>query len=136
MKNETLLHEEIKSGFESLNNVKKGSDEYKTIIDAQTKLIDKAIEIDKLNIEHEEFDKKLSMEIDKLRTEHAEKENQLKEEKIDRNIKHSLTAISVIGGLVTTWHWSKKTFKFEETGTITTLPGRNFINKAINFFKK
>ena len=54
MRNETLLHEEIANGFEQLESVKKGTDEYEKIVNAQTKLLDKAIEIDRINFEHEE----------------------------------------------------------------------------------
>ena len=61
---------------------------------------------------------------------------ELEVEKKDKIIKNSLTGVSVIGGLITTWHWAKKSLQFEETGTVTTAVGRNFINKAINFLKK
>ena len=125
MRNETLLHEEIANGFEQLESVKKGTDEYEKIVNAQTKLLDKAIEIDRINFEHEE----------KLKEQEL-KEKELEVEKKDKIIKNSLTGVSVIGGLITTWHWAKKSLQFEETGTVTTAVGRNFINKAINFLKK
>ena len=125
MKNEQLLHAEIAAGFEQLGSVEKGTDEYDKIVTAQTKLLDKAIEIDRLNFEHEE----------KLKEQEL-KEKELEEEKKDRIIKNSLTGVSVLGGLITTWHWARKSLQFEETGTVTTAVGRNFINKAINFLKK
>lgn len=125
MRNETLLHEEIAKGFEQLDGVKKGTDEYEKIVTAQTKLLDKAIEIDRLNFEHDE----------KLKEQEL-KEKELEVEKKDRTIKNILTGISVGGGLITTWHWARKSLQFEETGTVTTAVGRNFINKAINFLKK
>lgn len=129
MENEKLLHEVIEGCLENLRDTDANSDEYKTIADTTAKLLDKAIEIDKLNVEHEE-------QVQKLETETNLKREQLDEEKKDRWVKNGLTAFSVVSGLVMTYWGTKKTFKFEETGTITSMPGRNFINKAMNYFTK
>ena len=129
MKNETLLHEEIRDEFENLKKMELGTDKYKTTVDGLVKLVDKAIEIDKLNVEHEEKVKNREIENDL-------KLQQLEDERKDRNIKNCLTGVSVVGGLITTWFYAHKTFKFEETGTITSNAGRNFINKALNYLGK
>lgn len=118
MKNETLLHEEIQGEFEKLKDMQLGTDEYKTTVDGLTKLVDKAIEIDKLNVEHEE------------------KIQDREDEKKDRFVKNCITGIGTVGGLLMTYWGTKKTFKFEETGTITSAAGRNFINKVVNYFSK
>ena len=129
MKNETLLHEQIKLEFEELKKMPCGEDQYNKTVDGLTKLVDKAIEIDRLNLEAEEKAKNREIEAEL-------KFKQLEDEKKDRKIKNVITGVSVVGGLITTWFWSGKSFKFEEAGTITTGAGRNFINKALNYFTK
>lgn len=113
MNMEALLHKEIESQFECLNDLEAGSKEYETTVDGLAKLMDRAIEIDKLNIEHDE------------------KEDLANEERKDRWIKHAINIASiVIPTLVTIWG-TKASFRFEKEGTITTIMGRGFINKMI-----
>ena len=127
MKNEQLLHDEIASEFEVLKGLEVGTDEYKTTVDALTKLMDRAIEIDKMNLEAEEkvWARESEVEI---------KKQQLKDERIDRMVKNGLTGVSVIGGLGVTIWGALKSWKFEETGTVTSAAGREFIKKL--FTKK
>lgn len=114
MNMETLLHKEIKSEFECLEELEAGSKEYEATVDGLAKLMDRAIEIDKLNIEHDE------------------KENLAKEERKDRWIKHGINIASIIiPTLVTIWG-TKASFRFEKEGTITTIMGRGFINKLLS----
>ena len=113
---ETLLKEEIQSEFETLKTVNTGSEEYKATVDGLTKLVDRAIEIEKFNAEREDNDLK---------------REQMKDEKIDRWVKNGLTFVSVaVPAALTVWG-TYKTLKFEETGTITTMMGRGFINKLL-----
>lgn len=116
MKIEQLAHEAIEEGFNELKEMEKGTEEYEQTINGITKLMDRAIEIDKLNIEHEE------------------KEAQRRDDKRDRIVKNFLTGVSVVGGLVVTVWGACKTWKFEETGTIGSTFGRKFTNSL--FFKK
>lgn len=113
---EALLKEEIKSEFETLKTVGTGSEEYKTTVDGVTKLVDRAIEIEKFNAEREE---------------NALKREQMKDEKIDRWIKNGLTLVGVVVPAGLTVWGTIKTLKFEETGTVTTMMGRGFINKLL-----
>lgn len=111
MKIEKMLHEEIESELTKLKSLEVGSEEYRTTVDGLTKLVDKAIEMDRLNIENQ----------DKLETR--------EEEKKDRWIRHALNALGIaIPAGVTIWG-TIKSFRFEETGTITTQAGRGFINR-------
>lgn len=124
MKNEHLLHEEIQSEFAELSKLAVGSDEYKIAVDGVTKLMDRAIEIDKLNIEYEE--KKAARE-----NENDFKIQQLNDEKKDRLIKNLLTGLGIaIPSVITVWG-TLKSLKFEEEGTVTTIVGRGFINKLL-----
>ena len=123
----TMLHERIQEGFEELEKMEVGSDEYKQTVDELTKLIDRAIEMEKVDLEATE------------NTESREADNELKRKQlisecIDMIVKNGLTAISVIGGFILTVWGTNKCLKFEETGTVTTIPGRGFINKL--FFWK
>lgn len=113
---EALLKEEIQSEFETLKTVNMGSEEYKTAVDGLTKLVDRAIEIEKFNAEREDNDLK---------------QEQMKDEKIDRWIKNGLTLAGIIVPTGLTVWGTLKSFKFEETGTITTMMGRGFINKLL-----
>lgn len=108
---ETSLHREIQAELELLRSKEVGSEEHKATVDSVTKLVDRAIEMEKLNIEHED------------------KAAQMKEDKKDRLIKNILTAAGIIIPTVTGIWGTYKTLKFEETGTITSMAGRNWVNK-------
>jgi hypothetical protein len=90
-----------------------GGEEYKTTVDGLTKLMDRAIEIEKIHNEKEEQSEKL------------------KAERFDQIAKNVLTAVSILGGFALTVWGTKTSIKFEETGTITTIMGRGFINKLL-----
>ena len=126
MKIETLLQEEIVEEIGELNKIEVGSDKYKIATDGIAKLMDKAIEMDKIN--RDEDERQLNRNVDiELKT------RQIEAEIRDRKVKNVITvAVSAVGTVVTIWG-TLKTLKFEEVGTITTMAGRNFINKI---FKK
>lgn len=110
---EIMLHDEIKTRLEQLKQMEVGSDEYRNAVDSLIKLMDRAIELDKHNVEHQE---KLDARDD---------ENK---ERLIRNILNGL-GIAIPAGL-TIWG-TLKSLKFEETGTVTTIVGRGFINKLL-----
>lgn len=132
MTNLEMLHEEIEKGFEALDTLKKGSEEYEAIVEAQVKLLGRAIEIDRLNIEHEE---KLK-EQDLKEKEQELKEKELEIEKKDRKWKHGIAIGSAAAGLVTTFFWCREYLIFEETGAVSTQGGRKMLDRAINYFFK
>lgn len=118
MTNEQMLHEEIEKGFKALSKLEKGSKEYEAAVEAQTKLLDRAIEIDRLNIEHEE------------------KQRQFDEEKKDRRWKNGIAIGTAATGLFTTFFWCREYLRFEETGAISTQGGRKMLDRAVNYFFK
>lgn len=141
---ETLLHDEIESELQTLGELDAGSNEYKTVVDGLTKLLDKAIEMDKFNIareeklEEREFEKEQKlkqMEEERLdrEFERNHKIKQMEEEKKDRLIKNGITVGGIVLPVIVTIWGTLKSLKFEETGTVTTLVGRGFIN---NLFRK
>lgn len=121
------LSDVIDSELDALADIEIGSDSYKATVEGISKLIDKQNEIDKIDLEKAKHKLSELKESDRMM-----KENELNEyNKKDQLIKHAIS----IGGilvpvLVTVWG-TYKTLKFEETGTVTTIMGRGFVNKLI-----
>lgn len=124
---ETQLNVEMKKEFEELAKMEAGTEKYKTTVDGLTKLMDKAIEIEKIHAEAEE-------KVENRKAENELKLKQLKSERIDQVTRNAITGVSVVGGFILTVWGTIKSIKFEETGTITTFAGRSFFNKL--FLKK
>ena len=121
---ENLLHVEIEEELTELKKMQVGSDQYKTAVDGVSKLFDRAIELEKLDIEHQEKikDREIDQEL---------KLKQMSEERKDRLIKNGITiGTFVISTGVTIWG-VLASFKFEEEGSITTILGRGLINKLL-----
>ena len=114
------LETEISSELDTIKSMAVGSDEYKIAVESVSKLIDKLNEADKIDLEK----RKLNLsEIKENERDEFNKKNQY--------ITHGISIGSiVIPVLVTVWG-TYKTLKFEETGTVTTMMGRGFINKLL-----
>ena len=121
---ETLLHEEIQDGFDVLSRMERGTEKHKTTVDEVAKLFDKAIEIEKLEMEAKEREKAREIEASLKRA-------QMEEDRKDRRVKNGISIGGIVLPLVVTIWGTFKTFRFEETGTVTTMMGRGFINKLI-----
>lgn len=116
----TLLNEEIQMELENLKDLEMGTDEHKISVDLITKLLDREIELKKL--ENEESKRVEDNEFKKL---------QAKDENKDRLIRNGLTAAGIVIPTIVTIWGTLKTLKFEETGTVTTMMGRGFVNKLL-----
>lgn len=123
-----LLREEIESEFKELSKIAPGGEDYKVAVDGITKLMDRAIEMERNEIDRQD-------RIDARDSENELKTKQIEDEKKDRFVKNLLTGIGTIGGLMVTIWGAKKAWKFEETGTVASPVGRSFINKLISFRK-
>ena len=124
MKVETMLHDEILNEFEELKKLEVGSDGYRAAVDGISKLLDRAIEYDKLDAECNERSLNRGFEED-YKLQLAE------DEKRDRRIKNGITSAGiVIPSLITIWG-TIKSLNFEKEGTVTTIMGRGFINKLL-----
>ena len=123
-----LLREEIESEFKELSKIAPGGDEYRVAVDGITKLMDRAIEMEKNEVDRQDRMKQME-------DENEVKTRQMEDEKKDRFVKNLLAGIGTIGGLVVTIWGAKKAWKFEETGTVASPVGRSFINKLISFRK-
>lgn len=121
---EHLLYDEMENEFEKLRDKEPGSDEHKAIVDELVKLMDRAIEMEKVNNDCED-----KTEI--RENEQALKKQQFEDEKRDRLIKNIISIAGIALPLMVTIWGTKVSLKFEEEGTFTTLMGRGFINKLL-----
>lgn len=121
---ETLLYDELETEFTKLSETEPGSDEHKATLDGLTKLMDRAIEIEKIDI-----DRKFKAET--LESEQLVKKQQMEDEKKDRLVKNILSAAGIVLPIALTIWGTKVSLKFEEEGTFTTIMGRGFINKLL-----
>lgn len=124
MEIETLLNEEIAEEFDHLKGMDVGSDNYKTTVDGITKLVDRAIEMKKLESESKE-------KVECRKREDDLNQKQMKEERIHRIVTIVLDAAGIIVPTALAIWGTKKSFEFEKEGTITTIMGRGFINKLL-----
>ena len=119
-----LLDEEIQVEFEKLSKLEVGSESHKAAVDGLTKLVDRAVEIDKTEMEN-------ATKIEAQNIENDLKALQIKEDNRDRWVRNGIAIAGiVIPSVITVWG-TLKSFKFEETGTVTTILGRGFINKLL-----
>lgn len=114
---QTKLHAEIADKLERLSQMNPENDDYKATTDALTKLVDRAIEMERLDIEHEE------------------KLQQMNDDRKDRIVKNCLQGAGIIIPVGVTIWGALYSWKWERTDTITSLPGREFI-KSILHLKK
>lgn len=124
MNMEHLLYDEIETEFEKLRTTEPGSEKYKVTVDGLTKLMDRAIEMEKVNNDCE----------DKAKTRESEelyRQQQLSDEKKDRLIKNIISSAGIVLPIIVTIWGTKVSFEFEKEGTVTTIMGRGFINKLL-----
>ena len=122
--NEVLLNDEIQSELRALEDLSLGTDEYEKTVNGLTKLMDRSIELQKIKAEadNNEANREVDSELKMM---------QMANEKKDNRVKNILTGLGIaIPSGVAIWG-TLKSFKFEETGTITTILGRGWINKLI-----
>ena len=119
----TLLGIATEDGFNKLDKMEVGSEQYISTAKVLNDMSDRIIKIEEheTEVENQKIDEKLRLK-------------QMKQEQIDRYVKHGLTAVSVLGGLIITVWGAKASWRFEETGTVTSTAGRKFINNL--FFRK
>lgn len=124
MRIETLLNDEIRGEFDELKKLEVGSEKYKTTVDGLTKLIDRAIELNKIEMEYQDKAENRESDVDfKLR--------QIEEARKERLLQNGITVASIVLPCVITIWGTLKSFEFEKEGTITTIMGRGFINKLL-----
>lgn len=113
MNEKTLLEAEIARLYEQMSNLSPDSDEYAKVEDNWTRLVDRMIEIEKIE------------------STEAQNELQRKEDRRSRIVKNIIDVGAIVLPLGVTIWGAILSFTFEERGTITSNMGRKFMDKLI-----
>lgn len=119
------LEKEIEILFDALKDMEVGTEEHTTASTDLAKLLDKYNEMTKNDYDY--WDRQETREKD-----HEIKTKQMEDDRKDRRVKNWLTGISIGGGFGLTIWGTLKSLKFEETGSLTTSAGREFIKKLFH----
>lgn len=120
----TMLDTEIQGEFSELANIEVGTEPYKIAVNGVTQLLDRQIELKKIEIERDEKAEALEMEM-------RLKSQQMRDDRADRIVKHVMSLITIGASIGLTVWGTRTAIKFEETGTISTTVGRLFFNKIV-----
>lgn len=121
---ETLLYEAIEEAFNELNEMPNGSEERKAKVDELAKFMDRAIEMEKIDVDCKHKDKALE-------NEQVFKQQQMVDEKRDRLVKNVISVAGVVLPLAVTIWGTIASFKFEKEDSISTIMGRGYIQKLL-----
>ena len=148
-----LLGEAIKSQFEYLSSLDKGSEEYSKAIESLCKLhrlkseddkneIDEAEKFNRRSMDKEHNivdielrDKQIDNDADIRYRELEVKGKQLREQSIDRWVNMGIAIFSTGAGIFAYKRWYHEGLKFEETGSIVSNGVKNLASKAMKFIK-
>jgi hypothetical protein len=120
----TALTEEIMDEVKELNKMQVGTEEYRHAVEGISKLADKAIELERLEQEHKD-------KVESRNLENDLKLMQMAEDRKDRRVKNGLTAAGIVLPLGATIWGVLKSLKFEETGSVSSIVGRDLIKKLL-----
>lgn len=121
------LDGEISTELEVLESMETNSEDYKIMVEGLTKLIDRSMELEKIEISKAQEAEKIKNEAEKIKFE-AE---QAKTNKIFQWIGYGISAAGIVIPVAVTIWGTKVTLNFEKEGTVTTMMGRGFINKLL-----
>ena len=121
------LDGEISIELEVLESMETNSEDYKIMVEGLTKLIDRSMELEKIEISKAQEAEKIKNEAEKIKFE-AE---QAKTNKIFQWIGYGISAAGIVIPVAVTIWGTKVTLNFEKEGTVTTMMGRGFINKLL-----
>ena len=122
------LEGEFEGRLEQLGAAELGTEEYKSAIDSMTKVADRIIEIEKVEIERD-------LKVQQAADDWAIKEQQIKTEKRDKIWKHVIDGGKVVlTTAVGVWAFVAS-MNFEKEGTITTQGGRKALDGLFKLFR-
>lgn len=126
----TQLEDEIRDEFEALRKIEVGSDTYRATVEGLTKLVDRKIEMDKVEVDARE-------RVIKRNDDNEFKEMQLADDRKDRAIKNGLTLATLVITTGTTIWGILKSLKieFKDNEMITSTVGKELMKKVIPFKK-
>ncbi len=115
------LNNEVLNELDELLTLEMASQQYIDSINGITKLTDRLIELEKLEIESVQANETQSLEAEF-------KQNEIQIERKDRFFKNILTGINVVGGMALMVWGALNTWEFEKEGTIGSKFGTMFMN--------
>ena len=121
------LDGEISTELEVLESMETNSEDYKIMVEGLTKLIDRSMELEKIEISKAQEAEKIKNEAKKMKFEAG----QAKTNKIFQWIGYGISAAGIVIPVAVTIWGTKVTLNFEKEGTITTMMGRGFINRLL-----
>lgn len=126
----TQLEDEIRDEFEALRKIEVGSDTYRATVEGLTKLVDRKIEMDKVEVDARE-------RVIKRNDDNEFKEMQLADDRKDRAIKNGLTLATLVITTGTTIWGILKSLKieFKDNEMITSTVGKELMKRVIPFKK-
>ena len=110
---ETLLNERIERLFADLKNDGLEEEQRKAKVDELTKLLDKAAEIERLHVQHDE---------------NEIKREQMKDEKKDRRFKNGISIGGIVAPLVVASYWTFISLVYEKDDAQTFTAGKKHLN--------
>lgn len=123
MKIETPLVDEVLSEIEEVKKIEVGTEKHEKGVNSVTKLMDRAIEMEKLGLEK----RKIELEEDKLEQEQM----RLEAEQKDRGRKDAITIGTFVVTTATSLLVVYETFRFDRENTPTSTLGRTILTKFI-----
>ena len=120
----SLLEAEIQEEFKELKTMEVGTEKYEKTVDRLAKLIDREIELERVEIDIQD-------KIENRASEHELKLMEIQMEKKDRKIKNGLTLLGIISSAGLAVWGTLSSFKFEKDDTVTTTLGRGWLNKLL-----
>lgn len=124
----TLMEAEIEERLNDLKEMEVGTDEHEATLNEIAKLVDRKIEMDKLDVERADKIELRQYEIDL-------KERQMKEEKTGRWTRDITNWVNLgIGAGLLIWG-TFVSINFEREGTFTTTAGRKNVQRVLSWFK-
>ena len=139
MQIESKLEEVIKNLLEKLDGMEVGSEEYNAVLNGVTKLMDRAIDLEKITVEEavkikqicsEETLKKLQINTEKeVKMEQIKSETHTKKLELTDNKKYRIWDVLVAGGkivipLAYAWMTFKESMYFEKNDTFSYTAGK------------
>lgn len=124
-----LIESEVQNELEKLKKIELGTDEHKAATDDICKLYSKVIEGERANCEFDRAMNQDDLEEKKYRADLNKQEIELEEKQKDRKIHLVLDVAKIVLPLTVYSVMIYKGFKFEETGTISSMCLRNLISK-------
>ena len=147
---ESKLEEVIKNLFEKLEKLEVGSEEYNAVLNSITKLMDRAIDLEKITVEEavkikqicsEETLKKLQIETDRevkmeqietdkqVKLEQIKSETHMKKQELTDNKKYRIGSVLIESGkiiipLIYAWKTFKESMYFEKNDTFSYTGGK------------